>query len=97
MRRKYKLTGFARFTIFLLAITPLCYFGAIQYQNNPKVKAWVNEIQVDFREGYNSVKTDTEEDAIDKNEEKKKEIKEEIEILKERIESLESELAKKEV
>ncbi|MEM9545928.1 MAG: hypothetical protein AAGA77_08140 [Bacteroidota bacterium] len=45
MRKKYKLTGFARLLIFLVFFTPLAYIGASYYNGEDgiaKIKALLN-------------------------------------------------------
>lgn len=104
MRSKYKLTGFARFTIFLLMISPFCYLGAWQYQNNSDVRDYVEYAKEEFKRGWESVdETENVEKTIDIGETEVKEteietnteIKAEIEDLKQRIKDLEALLDEK--
>ncbi len=47
MRRKYKMTGFARFLIFLIMFTPLAYMGAAYYNGEDgieKIKSFIENI-----------------------------------------------------
>jgi len=46
MRSKYKMTGFARFLIFLMIFTPMAYIGASYYNGEDgleKVKTFIEE------------------------------------------------------
>lgn len=91
MNRKYKLTWFARFSLFMLFLSPFCYFGVTQYQTNPKIKSTVKKVIVEIE---NKTKEYVEYDETTSSE--VDDIKEEIEELREEMEELEDQLAKKE-
>ena len=96
MRRKYKLTWFARFMIFMVCLTPFCYLGVTQYQENPKVRDIVDiaikkiesqtkEIRIELEESNSRV--DELKDDIDA-------LEAELETLEEVLESKQAELVK---
>lgn len=91
MNRKYKLTWFARFSLFMLLLSPLFYIGVTQYQTNPKVKTAVEKVIVVI-ENKSKEYADFDKSSSSNVDE----IKEEIEELKEEIEELEDELSEKE-
>lgn len=96
MSRRYKLTGFARFVIFLAMMTPICYLGVMQYQNNTAVKNWVDNLKTEINASIDNDSYEEGNDTIDL-EIKNEDINVEIKELKERIEALESELYNQEV
>lgn len=88
MTRKYKLTGFARFVIFLVMISPFCYVGAMQYQNNPDVRSFIDNLRSEANLKFEDISTEAE--HIEQVKELDTEdIKEEINDLKDRIKELE--------
>jgi len=89
MRRKYKLTWFARFVIFLLFLSPVCYFAASQYQTNPKVNKLVENVVEKIKtevENTKSEETAKEDLDIDELQDKIKDLQEEIEDLELQVE-----------
>jgi len=88
MKGKYKLTGFARFIIFLAFMTPVCYLGG------PLVIGLdIEETMDDFKRGYNEVTID----ADTNDQEEIKDLRDDIEDLKDELEDIESELSEKEL
>ena len=89
MRKKYKLTGFARFLIFMLFFAPLSYIGVSYYQGEDGLEKIKNL--------FNSLKTEqadiTPETPVMTSDEIIQMQAQEIEILKKRIEELEARLA----
>lgn len=91
MARKYKLTWFARFSLFMLFITPFCYFGVTHYQNNPEVKDMVDNV-IEKIESQSKTLTNSEEAELNV-----KELKEDIELLKDEIKEIEELIENKEI
>lgn len=85
MKAKYKLTRFARLSIFLLAISPLCYIGAGYIQENPEWSDIKNELVEKAKEKVEHMTSD----------EGKQDLREEVKDLETEIEELKDELKKK--
>ncbi len=92
MRKKYKMTGFARFLIFLLIFTPIAYFGASYYNGEDPVAKIKEVLKIDdhaivepYQRDQQINNSDFQETISLKDQE--------IAILRERIAELEKELA----
>ncbi|NNF36737.1 MAG: hypothetical protein HKN68_21730 [Saprospiraceae bacterium] len=89
MRKKYKLTGFARFFIFMLFFAPVSYIGVSYYQGEnglEKVKDFFNSLRTEQADVSPDTPSMSSDEII-------KMQAQEIELLKQRIEELESRLA----
>jgi len=89
MRKKYKLTGFARFFIFMLFFAPLSYIGVSYYQGEnglEKVKDFFNSLRTEQAEIIPESPSMSSDEVI-------KMQAQEIELLKQRIQELETRLA----
>ena len=89
MRKKYKLTGFARFLIFMLFFAPLSYIGVSYYQGEDgleKIKNLFNSLKTEQADVTPETPTVTSDEIIQVQ-------AQEIEILKKRIAELEARLA----
>ena len=89
MRKKYKMTGFARFLIFMMFFAPLAYIGASYYNGEDglqKIKDLFNSIIGESKETAHTEPQLSKDDIIEMQ-------AKEIEILKNRIQELESQMA----
>ncbi len=90
MRKKYKMTGFARFMIFMLFFAPVSYIGVSYYQGEDGIQK-IKDLFTSFKSEQADYTTpDT--PAMSSDEIIKMQAQE-IEILKNRIEELETRLA----
>lgn len=89
MRKKYKLTGFARFFIFMLFFAPMSYIGVTYYQGEnglEKVKDFFNSFKTEHAEVSPETPSMSSDEIINMQ-------AQEIELLKQKIEELETRLA----
>ena len=90
MRKKYKLTGFARFLIFMLFFAPVSYIGVSYYQGENGIDKFLDLFKGIGIERAEASTPDT--PSISSDEIIKMQA-EEITILKQRIKELEDQLA----
>ncbi len=95
-KSKYKITGFARFLIFMLFFAPLAYIGVSYYQGEDGIQNFKNLIGYDKKETVSDDQFGIEKKAGNKKHVDDQDILKlkdlEIEALKKRIEHLEEEL-----
>ena len=80
MRKKYKITGFARFLIFLILFAPLAYIGASYYNNEDGIANIKNVLGIEK----------SSEQSIHEKEAKIKELEQKISVLNSEIDHLKS-------
>lgn len=86
-RRRFKLTGFARFLIFMLFFAPIAYIGISYYQGEDGLQNVKDIITNISSQDERSTKTIHEEDQSSQ----KITLDDQIQILRQRIEQLEKE------
>lgn len=90
MKGKYKLTRFARFVIFLMLISPVCYLANNHFQSDLDIMDWKDKFNIQFSFDDTQSETEVKIDDFD-------DLKDEIDELKDEIEDLESELEEKDL
>jgi cell division protein FtsB len=87
MRKKYKMTSFARFLIFMIFFAPLAYIGASYYNGEDGIQKIKNLLKIESKDT-------PEQKVIEVNTEQKDEVirmqAEEIAMLKQKIAELEA-------
>ena len=88
MRKKYKLTVFARFIIFMAVFTPLAFIGVSYYQGEDGLQKIKDLINIDRFKGTSeaSLPTIDESEIIQLKDEEIRLLKEEIKILEQKLE-----------
>lgn len=88
MRKKYKLTVFARFIIFMAVFTPLAFIGVSYYQGEDGLQKIKDLINIDRFKGTSeaSLPAVDESDIIQLKDQEIRLLKEEIKILEQKLE-----------